>query len=322
LKILVTGAAGFIGYHLCRALLSQHHEVSGIDNLNSYYDVKLKEARLANLANELFTFHKLDITEAENLFEIIGEIRPEILVHLAAQAGVRHSIRHPQSFIDSNIQGFFNVLEACRKFPVEHLVYASSSSVYGANSPIPFTENARTNQPVSLYGATKKASEVLTHSYAALYRIPSTGLRFFTVYGPWGRPDMAYYKFANQIIQGETIELYNEGRMERDFTYIDDIIYGVISILDVPPQQDSSWHRILNIGRGHPVNLMQFVETLEKHLGRSAEKKYLPLQEGELERTWADPGELQKLTGYSPSTDLDEGIRNFVLWYKSYLGIS
>ncbi len=201
-------------------------------------------------------------------------------------------------------------------------MYASSSSVYGINSPIPFRESARTNQPVSLYGATKKASEVLTHSYAELYRIPSTGLRFFTVYGPWGRPDMAYYKFANQIIRGETIEIYNEGRMERDFTYVDDIIKGVMSILAIPPQQESSWHRILNIGRGHPVNLMEFVQILEKYLGHTAEKKYLPLQEGELERTWADPGELQKLSGYSPSTDLDEGIRNFVLWYKSYHGIS
>ncbi len=322
MKILVTGAAGFIGYHLCKALLSENHEVYGLDNLNSYYDVKLKEARLADLENEHFTFHKLDLTEAENLFEVIGEIRPDILVHLAAQAGVRHSIRHPQSFIDSNIQGFFNILEACRKFPVQHFVYASSSSVYGSNSPIPFRESARTNQPVSLYGATKKASEVLTHSYAELYRIPSTGLRFFTVYGPWGRPDMAYYKFANQIIRGETIEIYNEGRMERDFTYVDDIIKGVMSILAIPPQQESSWHRILNIGRGHPVNLMEFVQILEKYLRHTAEKKYLPLQEGELERTWADPGELQKLSGYSPSTDLDEGIRNFVLWYKSYHGIS
>lgn len=323
MKILVTGAAGFIGYHLCKALQKDGHQVHGLDNLNSYYDVTLKEARLNDLGAEGFHFHHIDLIDSKILYSLLESVRPDIMIHLAAQAGVRHSISNPQAFIDSNIQGFFNVLEGCRKFPVKHFIYASSSSVYGTNAEIPFRESARTNQPISLYGATKKAGEVLAHSYVELYKIPSTGLRFFTVYGPWGRPDMAYFKFADQIMKGETIDIYNDGKMERDFTYVDDIIKGIISLIDMPPSGASeSHHRILNIGRSSPVNLLNFVELLEKHLGRKANKHYLPLQAGEILSTWADTTALRNLTGYSPSTDLEEGIRNFVAWYKSYHGIS
>ncbi|MGB3079857.1 MAG: NAD-dependent epimerase/dehydratase family protein, partial [Saprospiraceae bacterium] len=245
------------------------------------------------------------------------------IIHLAAQAGVRHSIRHPQSFIDSNIQGFFNVLEACRNYPVRHLIYASSSSVYGTNTEIPFKESAQTDHPISLYGATKKAGEVLAHSYVELYKIPATGLRFFTVYGPWGRPDMAYYKFANQIINGDTIEVYNQGDMSRDFTYVDDIINGIKALIQFPPSSSpGASHRILNIGRSSPVSLLAFIETLEKYLERKAMKEFLPLQQGDIPSTWADTNALQELTGYAPTTDLDEGIRKFVEWYKSYHCIS
>ncbi len=337
MKVLVTGAAGFIGYHMCKALLSHGHIVHGLDNLNAYYDQDLKHARLKNLGvrtEELingnkyegatgFTFHFQDLLDAGALNTLVSDIRPDIIIHLAAQAGVRHSIRHPQSFIDSNIQGFFNVLEACRNFPVRHLIYASSSSVYGTNTEIPFKESARTSQPISLYGATKKAGEVLAHSYVELYKIPATGLRFFTVYGPWGRPDMAYYKFANQIIKGETIEIYNHGDMSRDFTYVDDIIDGISALMHYPPEESTgASHRILNIGRNSPVHLMTFVELLEKYLERKAVKAFLPMQQGDIPSTWADTQALQDLTGYAPSTDLDEGIRKFVTWYKSYHGIS
>ena len=323
MKILVTGAAGFIGYHLCKTLLTEGHEVHGIDNLNDYYDIQLKKARLNELGHNGFYFHQIDLADSKGLFAILESFLPDIIINLAAQAGVRHSITNPQAFIDSNIQGFFNVLEGCRKFPVKHFIYASSSSVYGTHAEIPFRETARTDQPVSLYGATKKAGEVLAHSYVELYKIPSTGLRFFTVYGPWGRPDMAYFKFADQIMNGETIDIYNNGKMERDFTYVDDIIRGIISLLEKTPSQSSeSYHQILNIGRSSPVNLLLFVELLEKHLGRKANKNYLPMQPGEIQSTWADTTALRNLTGYSPGTDLEEGIRSFVDWYKSYHGIS
>lgn len=333
MKVLVTGAAGFIGFHMCEALLTDGHEVHGLDNLNTYYDQSLKLARLNNLGiktddlvfgnkydgKERFTFHYQDLLNAEAFNSLVSEIRPEIIIHLAAQAGVRHSIRHPQSFIDSNIQGFFNVLEACRNYPVKHLIYASSSSVYGTNAEIPFKETAQTDHPISLYGATKKAGEILAHSYVELYDIPATGLRFFTVYGPWGRPDMAYYKFASQIIKGETIEVYNQGDMSRDFTYVDDIVNGIKALIHHPPSTSGTTpHRILNIGRNSPVNLLAFIETLEKYLERKAVKEFMPLQQGDIPSTWADTYALRDLTGYVPTTNLDEGIRKFVEWYKSY----
>lgn len=337
MRILVTGAAGFIGFHMCRALIAEGHEVIGLDNINGYYDVRLKHSRLELLGiqtNKLvqgksstgdkgFVFYYLDILNVSLLTDLFEKVRPQVVIHLAAQAGVRHSIDNPQSFIDSNIQGFFNILEACRRYPVEHLVYASSSSVYGSNADIPFKESDRTSHPVSLYGATKKAGEVLAHSYVALYKIPSTGLRFFTVYGPWGRPDMAYFKFAEQIMKGETIDVYNNGEMERDFTYVDDIIDGISALIHHPPSRESGdLHRIVNIGRNHPVKLLEFIELLEKHLGKEAKKNYLPIQPGDVLATWADSSALKKLTGYAPSTDLDDGIRQFVEWYKSYYRIS
>ncbi len=337
MKILVTGAAGFIGFHMCKALVAEGHEVHGLDNLNAYYDVRLKYARLEqlgvskdNLVEGLpvkgsghFTFYYLDLLDNVNLSALFADLRPEVVVHLAAQAGVRHSIHHPQSFLDSNVQGFFNILEACRRYPVRHLVYASSSSVYGANAEIPFKESDRTNKPVSLYGATKKAGEVLAHSYVELYKIPSTGLRFFTVYGPWGRPDMAYFKFAEVIMQGGTIDVYNQGMMERDFTYVDDIINGIVGLIHHPPvAEQGDLHRIVNIGRSSPVNLLTFIELLEKYLGRQANKNFMPIQPGDVPSTWADTSELQKITGYAPTTDLEEGIRKFVDWYKAYKGIA
>ncbi len=337
MKVLVTGAAGFIGYHMCKALLSDGHTVYGLDNVNSYYDQNLKFSRLKNLeisSKEMipgseyhgkngFTFYYEDLLNAEALNELVSHTRPDIIIHLAAQAGVRHSILHPQSFIDSNIQGFFNILEACRNYPVKHLIYASSSSVYGAYNEIPFKETDRTDQPISLYGATKKAGEVLAFSYSELYKIPATGLRFFTVYGPWGRPDMAYYKFANQIMKGEKIEVYNDGEMSRDFTYVDDIIDGILTLIQhAPDTSNGAPHRILNIGRSSPVNLLVFIQTLEKYLGREANKAFLPLQQGDIPSTWAETDALRKLTGYAPTTDLDEGIRKFVTWYKTYHGVS
>ena len=334
MKILVTGAAGFIGFHMSKALVAEGHEVYGLDNLNAYYDVRLKYARLQQLGVGMdnliqgkaiagtkgFTFYYLDLIDGANIMALFADLRPDVVIHLAAQAGVRHSIYHPQSYLDSNIQGFFNILEACRRNPVKHLVYASSSSVYGSNTDIPFKESDRTNRPVSLYGATKKAGEILAHSYVELYKIPSTGLRFFTVYGPWGRPDMAYYKFADQIMHDDTIDVYNQGMMERDFTYIDDIINGILALIHQPPENEDL-HRIFNIGRSRPVNLLVFIELLEKHLGKEARKIFLPIQPGDVPSTWADTTALKELTGYAPVTDLDEGIRKFVAWYKSYKDI-
>lgn len=329
MKILVTGAAGFIGFHLSRSLLSEGHTLIGLDSLNNYYDPQLKCNRLKvlgitdinddgpSLSRHSMIFYKTDITQRERLQQIFSQHRPDIVIHLAAQAGVRHSLYQPQSFIDSNIQGTFNVLETIREFPVQHFLYASSSSVYGSHNDIPFHESANTDQPISLYGATKKATEMMVHAYARLYDIPSTGLRFFTVYGPWGRPDMAYYKFADLIRRDQQIDIYNHGRMERDFTYVDDICSGIISLMHYAPPADIG-HRILNIGRSHPVNLLLFVELLEKHLQKKATRNFLPLQPGEIPSTWADVTALHELTGYAPQTDLEEGIRNFAQWYMEY----
>ncbi len=336
MRIFVTGAAGFIGYHLCTRLLAEGHEVIGMDNLNDYYDPNLKLARLRELgivdpefASEVkfegvdgFVFHYLDLVDGDGILKIFEKVKPEVVIHLAAQAGVRHSITRPQSFIDSNIQGLFNILEAMRQYPVMHFLYASSSSVYGSVADIPFKESSRTSQPVSLYGATKKAGEVITHSYVALYKIPATGLRFFTVYGPWGRPDMAYFKFADLIMKGEIIDIYNNGDMERDFTYVEDIISGIIPLIGMPPEDEEAPHRILNIGRSSPVNLLAFIEVLEQNLGKKAQRNYLPLQPGEIVSTFADASALKALTGYAPTTDLEEGIRRFAAWYMAYHGVA
>lgn len=331
MRILITGAAGFIGFHLAQSLLNSDHEVCGMDNLNAYYDVRLKYARLQQLgiqpeqliqgkairSREGFVFYYLDLLDGANLNALFQAYKPEIVIHLAAQAGVRHSIHYPQSFIDSNVQGFFNILEACRRFPVKHLIYASSSSVYGSNEEIPFKESGLSHQPVSLYGATKKAGEILAHSYVSMYKIPATGLRFFTVYGPWGRPDMAYFKFAEQILHDQPIDVYNNGNMSRDFTYIDDIVEGIELLMEHAPA-DHSPHRIINIGRSQPVNLLAFIQLLEKYLDKKAIKRFLPLQQGDVESTWADTSLLKQLTGYSPQTKLEDGIRQFVEWYTSY----
>lgn len=331
-RIVVTGAAGFIGFHLAQRLLGRGDDVAGIDNLNDYYDVELKRDRLAILERQKgFTFHQVDLCDRDRLRRIWEETRPEIVVNLAAQAGVRYSLINPWAYTSSNVSGFLSVLEACRAFPVRHLVFASSSSVYGANGKMPFSTHDGADHPVSLYAATKRANELMAHTYSHLYAIPSTGLRFFTVYGPWGRPDMALYLFTRAILAGEPISLFNEGKLQRDFTYIDDIIEGVVRVLDTPAQPNPRWHaenpdasssyapyRIYNIGSHAPVPILRVVEILEQELGRRAEKRMLPMQPGDVYATYADVDDLQRDTGFAPSTSIEEGIRRFVAWYREY----
>jgi UDP-glucuronate 4-epimerase len=330
--ILITGSAGFIGYHLSKKILEQGIRVIGIDNLNDYYDVSLKEIRNKNLLEyELFDFIKCDINNKEVLFNIFEKLKPEIVINLAAQAGVRYSIENPLAYVDSNLLGFMNVLEACRQNPVKHFVYASSSSVYGGNTKIPFSTEDSVNHPVSLYAATKKSNELLAHSYSFLYNIPTTGLRFFTVYGPYGRPDMAYYSFTKNIIEGKSIKVFNHGQMERDFTYIDDIVESMIKLIDLPPQSNNKWnevngkqseskapYKIYNIGNNNPVKLMDFIEILEKHLGKKAEKIYMDMQPGDVLKTYADVSDLEQAINFKPSTTLNLGLKQFVKWYKEY----
>ena len=325
MKILVTGAAGFIGSHLCGALLKQGHSVTGIDNLNAYYDPALKTARLKHIKdsnpNGRFVFHKTDICEKELLEQLFTESGFETVYHLAAQAGVRYSIDHPEAYIQSNITGFFNLLECCRRYPVRHLIFASSSSIYGNNSSIPYKENDTSDQPVSLYAATKKSNELMAYSYASLYGIPCTGLRFFTVYGAWSRPDMAPFLFLKAIFDGEEISLFNYGDMERDFTYIDDVIEGMLQILPIPPvkgAENNATYRVLNIGNSNPIKLNDFVSVLEEVAGIKAKKSLAPMQPGDVKATWADVSALQHLTGYTPATPIKKGLSVFVEWYKSY----
>jgi UDP-glucuronate 4-epimerase len=324
---LITGAAGFIGYQLAKRLLEQGCTVAGIDNLNDYYDVKLKETRLNLLRPmERFSFVKGDITDKDMLFTAFDKYRPAVVVHLAAQAGVRYSITNPEAYIESNIVGFFNVLEACRRYPPEHLVYASSSSVYGSNKKVPYSTDDNVDNPVSLYAATKKSNELMAHAYSKLYGIPTTGLRFFTVYGPMGRPDMAYYSFTEKMVKGQKIQLFNNGDMYRDFTYIDDIVTGIVAVMRKAPDAsgDSAPYKLYNIGNNRPENLMYFVETLERCLmdegmiDRPAEKDYLPMQPGDVYRTYADIDDLYKDFGFRPDTALEDGLRRFVKWYKEY----
>lgn len=327
-NILVTGASGFIGFHLSRRLLELGMEVTGIDNLNSYYDPKLKESRLAILEKyPSFRFVKADISDKEAIRSICKGGRFEAVVHLAAQAGVRYSVTNPDEYISSNIVGFHHILEAVRAFPVKHLVYASSSSVYGGNEKIPFSTNDPVDHPVSLYAATKKSNELMAHTYSHLYRIPTTGLRFFTVYGPWGRPDMALYKFAVKIRNNEPIDIYNNGDMMRDFTYIDDIVECIVRVIPMIPQPSEEEltsrsriapYRIFNIGSHRPVNLMEYIKALEKHLGQTAQKNFLPIQPGDVKDTYAEVSDLVEAIDYAPSTDLDQGIRNFVDWFDKY----
>ena len=332
MHILVTGSAGFIGFHLSKRLLEEGHAVSGLDNLTPYYDVKLKKDRLAILEPQPhFRFHLLDLADRAGMENLFKAERPEMVVHLAAQAGVRYSIQNPHAYVDSNLVGFMNILEGCRHNGVKHLVFASSSSVYGANTLMPFSIHHNVDHPVSLYAATKKANELMAHSYTALYGLPCTGLRFFTVYGPWGRPDMALFLFTKAIHEGRSIEVFNEGRMRRDFTYIDDIVEGVTRIMQKIPVPDSKWsgdhpdpstsfspYRIYNIGNNQPVELLDFIHTLEKTIGKKAKMSMLPMQLGDVPATYADVDDLIKDVGFKPRTSIQEGIRNFYRWYQEY----
>lgn len=321
---LVTGGAGFIGFHLSKSLLEKGAGVVGFDNLNDYYDVRLKEDRLSLLKeHENYTFIKGDLGDKSDVFRLFQEYAPQIVVNLGAQAGVRYSIDNPDAYMRSNMMGFFHVLEGCRYFPVEHLVYASSSSVYGGNEKTPFSTQDKVEEPVSLYAATKKSNELMAHAYSKLYHIPVTGLRFFTVYGPFGRPDMAYYKFTQKILSGEPIQIYNNGDMYRDFTYIDDIIKGVVNILGNPPQQNDKGvsYKLYNIGNHKPEKLMDYIEALEKCLGKTAVKEYLPMQPGDVYQTYADVTDLMKDYDFKPETTIEEGLSKFVEWYRAYYGV-
>jgi len=320
---LVTGGAGFIGFHLSKSLLEKGAVVIGFDNMNDYYDVKLKEDRLALLEKyESYTFVKGDLSDNADVFRVFQEYRPQIVMNLGAQAGVRYSIDNPRAYMESNMMGFFHILEACRYFPVDHLVYASSSSVYGGNEKVPFSTEDKVDEPVSLYAATKKSNELMAHAYSKLYHIPVTGLRFFTVYGPYGRPDMAYFKFTNKILAGEPIQIYNNGDMYRDFTYIDDIVQGVENVLCNPPAENGKGarYKVYNIGNNKPVKLMDYVETLERCLGKTAVKEYLPMQPGDVYQTYADVSELMRDYDFKPDTSIEEGLSRFVAWYREYYG--
>lgn len=330
--ILVTGAAGFIGFHVATRLLDRGDQVIGLDNINDYYDVRLKQARLAQLTpHERFRFVKLDLSNRQGMRDLFAGESIRRVVHLAAQAGVRYSLANPHAYTESNVEGFLNILEGCRRSTIEHLVYASSSSVYGGNTHMPFSTHDNVDHPVSLYAATKKANELMAHCYAHLYQLPCTGLRFFTVYGPWGRPDMALFIFTKAILEGKPIEVFNQGRMKRDFTYVDDIVEGVIRTLDHPATADPTWSgdkpdpgtssapaRIYNIGNHRPVELQHFIEVLERALGKKAEKKLMPLQPGDVPATYADIDDLTRDVGFKPTTSIEEGIPRFVKWYREF----
>jgi len=332
MKVLITGAAGFIGMHVCQVLLARGDEVVGLDNLNDYYDPRLKEDRLARLTpHPGFRFVRLDAADRDGMERLFAAERFERVVHLAAQAGVRYSLQNPHAYVDSNLVGFMNVLEGCRHSGVQHLVYASSSSVYGGNTKMPFSEHDSVDHPVSIYAATKKANELMAHTYSHLYGLPTTGLRFFTVYGPWGRPDMALFLFTRAILEGRPIDVFNHGRMMRDFTYIDDIVEGVVRTLDrvaepdpgfdalqPDPARSNAPYRVFNIGNHAPVELMAFIEAIEDAIGRKAEKNFLPLQDGDVPATYADTTELNAWTGFAPATPVPDGVARFVSWYRDY----
>jgi len=350
MKVLVTGSAGFIGFHLSLKLIKENFEVVGIDNINDYYDINLKYSRLKELGIERhkieynkriksnlfenFSFIKLDLVDRENIYNLIITEKFDIIVNLAAQAGVRYSLINPYAYIDSNITGFLNILESCRNYPLKHLVFASSSSVYGLNTKLPFSVKDNIDHPISLYAASKKSNELFAHVYSYLYNIPVTGLRFFTVYGPWGRPDMALFLFAKAIINDEPIEVYNNGEMERDFTYIDDIISGIYGVILKIPKKNNNWDsnipdpsksvapfKIYNIGNSKPVKLLDFIEEIEKNLNKKAKKIFKPLQPGDVVKTWADVSDLEKEINYLPHTPISEGVKKFVEWYCNYYDI-
>ena len=334
-KILVSGSAGFIGFSVCKNLLEKGFNVIGIDNHNNYYDPAMKESRLNKLEKySNYNHHRIDLVDRKKLDEIFKKYKPNKVINLAAQAGVRYSIKNPLAYINSNIIGFAHILENCREHKIEHLVYASTSSVYGANSKLPFSEHDSANHPLSVYAASKKSNELMAHSYSHLYQLPTTGLRFFTVYGPWGRPDMALFKFTKAILEGKPIDVFNHGKHTRDFTYIDDIVEGVIKTLDNPPQSNDTWNGnnpdpaaskapwlIYNIGNNDPVQLMDYIDVLEKTLGKKAKINYLPLQPGDVRDTYSDTNNLKKKFNYKPSTSVIDGISNFVTWYKKYYKI-
>ena len=333
-KILVTGAAGFIGFFLCKQLLAQGEEVIGLDNLNDYYDVILKQARLAQLTDKNnFRFYQLDLADRQGMAQLFADIKPDRVLHMAAQAGVRYSLTNPHAYVDCNLVGFMNILEGCRYSGVKHLVYASSSSVYGSNKKMPFSVHDNVDHPVSLYAATKKANELMAHTYSHLYSLPTTGLRFFTVYGPWGRPDMALFLFTKAILEGRAIDVFNYGKMRRDFTYIDDITEGVLRVANNIPSPNPDWsgydpdpgisaapYKIYNIGNNKPVELGYFIEVLEDCLGTKAVKNLLPMQPGDVPETYANIDDLQKDVGFKPSTSIEVGIPRFVEWYRSFYG--
>jgi UDP-glucuronate 4-epimerase len=348
MNILVTGVAGFIGYHLTARLLQDGHHVVGIDNLNDYYDVRLKIGRLQQLGLELpegvtasvpevrtsgrFSFYQLDLQDKAALAGVFRRSAIDRVVNLAAQAGVRYSLSHPDSYISTNVQGFLNLLEVIREHPVDHFVYASSSSVYGIDPTMPFSEITAADHPASLYAVSKRTDELMAHAYSHLYGIPSTGLRFFTVYGPWGRPDMALFLFTKAILEGRPIDVFNEGDMQRDFTYVDDIVEGIVRVMDQPPKGLPEWdgrqsgissapYRVYNIGNGSPVRLLDFIDALEEALGVKAEKNMMPIQPGDVPRTWADCSALERDTGYKPGTDIRVGVKRFVEWYKRFYGV-
>ena len=331
MKYLVTGAGGFIGFHVSQRLLKDGHHVVGIDNLNDYYDVSLKQARLNLLQSSLFTFHKMDLADRPQMEQLFVSEKFDRVIHLAAQAGVRYSLENPHAYADSNLLGFLNILEGCRHNKVQHLIYASSSSVYGLNRKMPFSTDDSVDHPVSLYAATKKANELMAHTYAHLYGIPTTGLRFFTVYGPWGRPDMALFKFTKAMLEGGSIDVYNHGKMKRDFTYIDDIVEAIIRLQNVVPQPDPDWtvesgspatssapYRVYNIGNSSPVELMDYITALEDALGIEAKKNMMPMQPGDVMETSADTADLYNTIDFKPETSVRKGVENFVCWYKKY----
>ena len=334
-KVLVTGSSGFIGYHLCKKLLQLGFIVQGIDNHNSYYDIELKKNRKNMLCNKSnFEFQNISLENKESVFTCFEKFQPDIVINLAAQAGVRYSIENPYAYLNSNLAGFLNILEACRNYPVDHLLYASSSSVYGGNKVAPFSTNHNVDHPVSLYAATKKSNELMAHTYSHLYNIPTTGLRFFTVYGPWGRPDMAYFSFTKDIIEGNPIKVFNHGKMERDFTYIDDIVEGIAKLIPLAPEKNPDWdesvdelgssfaaYRVYNIGNNSPVPLMKFINVLEEKIGKEANKQYMEMQPGDVLRTYADVSELERDIDFKPSTTIEDGLGKFVDWYKEYYNV-
>lgn len=331
MKILLTGVAGFIGSHVAKKLLQSDYQILGLDNLNDYYEVSLKRDRLETIQSNLFSFQKVDIKNSNAINSIFEDFQPDYVIHLAAQAGVRYSLTNPQSYIDSNITGFLNILEATRVYGTKHLIYASSSSVYGINEKIPFSVEDNVDHPKSLYAASKKSNELMAHSYSELFNIPTTGLRFFTVYGPWGRPDMALFIFTRKIFNNEVIQLFNNGDMWRDFTYIDDIVEGIEKLVQKPPRKNDSWdaqnpcpsfssapYQLFNIGNHSPIKLLDFVDIIETKIGKKAKKEFLPMQLGDVRSTYADIESLQIYTGFSPNTDIHIGIEHFISWYREY----